>query len=85
YGGDAFSVVLPNTMIAPAVTLGKRFHSIIRDYPFLHEEVQPKGRLTASVGVAAFRGQETEELIKCSETALARALQKGGNTVEVYE
>lgn len=85
YGGDAFSLILPNTFIAPGVTLGKRFHGIIRDYPFLHEEVQPKGRITASVGVAAFRDQTPEELIKCCETALSKAVQRGGNTLEVFE
>jgi diguanylate cyclase (GGDEF)-like protein len=85
YGADAFSVLLPNTLIAQGVTLGGRFHAIIRDYPFLHEEIQPKGRLTVSVGVAAFKAQTPEELIKCSELALAKALQKGGAAVEVYE
>jgi diguanylate cyclase (GGDEF)-like protein len=85
YGADAFSVILPNTFIAPGVTLSKRFHAIIRDYPFPHEEVQPKGRITVSIGVVAFKDQTPEELIRCSEIALSKALQKGGNTMEVYE
>ncbi len=85
YGSDAFSVILPNTLLAPAVALSKRFHAIIRDYPFLHEDVQPKGIITVSIGVAAFKDQTPKELLRCSEIALSRALQKGGNTVEVYE
>ncbi|MBI5639062.1 MAG: diguanylate cyclase [Nitrospirae bacterium] len=85
YGGDAFSVILPNTPLSPGVTLGKRFNTIISDYPFLHEEVQPKGKLTVSVGIVGFNDQSPEELIKCSEIALAAAVSKGGNSVEVFE
>jgi len=85
YGSDAFSVILPNTFIKPGVTLSKRFHAIIRDYPFLHEEVQPKGKITVSVGVVAFKDQTPEELLRCSEMALSKALEKGGNSVQVYE
>ncbi len=84
YAGDAFSVILPNTLRKPAVSLGRRFHSIIRDYPFLHEEVQPKGRITASLGVASFREQSPEKFIECAEIALALAVRKGGDSVEVF-
>ncbi len=82
---DALSVVLLNTLIAPGVTLARRVHAIIRDFPFLCEEVQPGGRLAVSVGVAAFRCQCTEDLIKCSDLALSKALKKGGNAVEVID
>jgi diguanylate cyclase (GGDEF)-like protein/PAS domain S-box-containing protein len=85
YAGDAFSVILPNTVLSQGITLGRRFQSIIHDYPFLHEEVQPKGKITVSVGVVALKNQTTDELIRCSETALSKAVQKGGNSVEVFE
>ncbi len=84
YGGDAFSVILPNTLLSSGLSLSKRFNSLIYDYPFLHEEIQPKGRITASFGVAAFSGQSPEELILFAEKALSMAIQKGGNRVEVY-
>jgi diguanylate cyclase (GGDEF)-like protein/PAS domain S-box-containing protein len=85
YGGDAFGVILPNTLLGPAVSLGRRFSAIIYDYPFLHEEAQPKGRLTVSVGVASFAEQTPEELIRGAEAALASAVRKGGNTLEVFD
>ncbi len=85
YGGDAFGIILPNTILGPAVSLGRRFGTIICDYPFLHEEVQPGGRITVSVGVASFEDHTPEELIQCAEAALASAFRKGGNTVEVFE
>ena len=83
YGRDSFSAILPNTLLQPAVKLSGRFGAIIRDYPFLHEEIQPKGRITVSIGVASFEDHSPEEFIKCAEIALSTAVRKGGNTVEV--
>ena len=84
YGGDAFAVILPNTVLSAALSLGNRFNAIIRNYPFSHEETQPKGRLTVSVGLAFLDGQMPEELIMCCEKALAQAIKKGGDRVEIY-
>jgi diguanylate cyclase (GGDEF)-like protein len=84
YGGDAFAVILPNTVLSAALSLGNRFSAIIRNYPFAHEETQPKGKLTVSVGLAFLDGQMPEELILCCEKALAHAIGKGGDRVEIY-
>ncbi|HXX53781.1 MAG TPA: response regulator [Thermodesulfovibrionales bacterium] len=84
YGGDAFAVVLPNTVPSAALSLGNRFNAIIRNYPFPHKETQPKARITASVGMAFLDGQTPEELIMCCEKALAQAVKKGGDRVEMY-
>jgi diguanylate cyclase (GGDEF)-like protein len=85
YGGDAFAVVLPNTVLSAALSLGNRFNAIIRNYPFSHEETQPKGRLTVSVGLAFLDGHSPEELILSCERAMAQAIRKGGDRVEIYE
>jgi diguanylate cyclase (GGDEF)-like protein/PAS domain S-box-containing protein len=84
YGGDAFAVILPNTVLSAGLSLSNRFNAIIKNYPFLHEESQPKGKVTASVGIVYLDGQSTEELILCAEKALASAIMKGGDRVEVY-
>lgn len=84
YGGDAFAVILPNTVISAALSLGNRFSAIMRNYPFSHEESQPKGRLTVSVGLAFLDGEMPEELIMCCEKALAQAIKMGGDRVEIY-
>ena len=84
YGGDSFAVILPNTVISAGLSLSNRFNAIIRNYPFAHEEQQPKGKVTASVGIVFLDGQTTEELILCAENALADAIRKGGDRVEVY-
>ncbi len=85
YGGDSFIVILPNTVITAALSLSNRFNAIIKNYPFLHEETQPKGKLTASVGLVFLDGQTTEEFISCAEKALTVAIHKGGDRVEIYE
>ncbi len=84
YGGDAFAIILPNTVIAAALSLSNRFNAIIKNYPFLYEENQPKGKITASVGLVFLDGQSTEEFILCAEKALSTAIKKGGDRVEVY-
>jgi len=84
YGGDSFAIILPNTVISAGLSLSNRFNAIIKNYPFAHEEDQPKGKITASVGIVFLDGQSTEELILCAEKALANAIRKGGDRVEVY-
>jgi len=83
YGGDAFGFILPNTFLPSGISLCKRFLSVIHDYPFLKEETQPNGKLTASIGVLEFKAQQfPEELIQSAEKALSLAIEKGGNRVE---
>lgn len=84
YGGDSFAILLPNTVIAAALSMGNRFNAIIKNYPFIYEDSQPKGHVTASIGLTFLDGQSTEEFILCAEKALARAFSKGGDRVEVY-
>jgi len=84
YGGDSFAVILPNTVLSAALSLGNRFNAIIRNYPFPDRETMPKGRITASAGLTFLDGQNAEELILCCEKAKASAVKKGGDRVEIY-
>ena len=84
YGGDAFAIILPNTVISAALSLGNKLNAIIRNYPFIHGESQPKSRLTVSVGLAFLDGQTTEELILCCEKARTQAIKRGGDRVVIY-
>ncbi|MEW6002492.1 MAG: diguanylate cyclase [Nitrospirota bacterium] len=84
YGGDSFAIILPNTVMSAALSLSNRFKAIIKNYPFLYEKSQPRSCVTASIGLAYLDGQSPEELILCSERALANAVNKGGDRVEVY-
>jgi diguanylate cyclase (GGDEF)-like protein len=84
YGEDAFCVVLPSTTLPPALAISKRFAALIRDHPFHNEETQPLGRITVSIGVTSFEDHSPEELIRSAEDALAAAVRKGGDKVEVF-
>ncbi|MFN3395540.1 MAG: GGDEF domain-containing protein [Thermodesulfovibrionales bacterium] len=84
YGGDSFAVILPNTVLSAALSLGNRFNAIIRNYPFPSRETLPKGRITASAGLTFLDGQNAEELILCCEKAKAFAVKRGGDRVEIY-
>jgi PleD family two-component response regulator len=64
--------------------MSNRFNAIIKNYPFIYEDSQPKGQVTASIGLTFLDGQTTEAFILCAEKALARAFNKGGDRVEVY-
>ena len=82
YGSDAFALILTNTYLSSGVALCKRFLATIHDYPFLKEESQPNGRLTASAGILEFSGQSAEELLRSAENALLLAVEKGRNRAE---
>lgn len=84
YGGDSFAIILPNTVVTAALSMSNRFNAVIKNYPFIYENSQPKGHITTSIGLTFLDGQTTEEFILCAEKALARAFNKGGDRVEVY-
>ncbi len=84
YGGDSFAIILPNTVVTAALSMSNRFNAIIKNYPFIFEDSQPTGHITASIGLTFLDGQATEEFVLCAEKALAHAFQKGGDRVEVY-
>ncbi|MBI4746417.1 MAG: diguanylate cyclase [Deltaproteobacteria bacterium] len=85
YKGNAFAVILTNTPMFSGTSLARRFISLIHDYPFLHEEVQPNGKITISIGISDFKEQSHEELIKLVESAMQSAVEKGGNRVEISQ
>ncbi|MBM4054564.1 MAG: diguanylate cyclase [Planctomycetes bacterium] len=85
YGNSSFALLLTNTLMPPATRLAKRFVSVIHDYPFLHEEVQPGGKITISLGLVEFQSQTPEELIYAAESSLSAAVAKGRNRTEVYQ
>ena len=85
YGSTTFSLILTNTMMDAATMLGRRFLSMIHDYPFLHEECIPSGRITISIGTTELKGAPAEEFIQCAASALSDAKRKGGNKLEIFQ
>jgi diguanylate cyclase (GGDEF)-like protein len=77
YGGEEFLLILPETEIDAATKLAERIRKKIAN------EKLPAGKITLSLGVAAFpiHGDAPESLIAAADAALYEAKRAGGNRV----
>ncbi len=84
YGGEEFAVILPGTSRTDGLILASDLRLIVEAHPFEHEADQPGGRLTISIGVAAYPEDAPDEaaLVRAADQALYRAKQRGRNRVE---
>jgi len=82
YGGEEFSVILPQTDQKEAYLIAERLRVDIQKYPFLNEEIFPNKMLTVSLGIATFpeNGQCPADLITVSDKSLYKAKNHGKNT-----
>lgn len=81
YGGEEFAVILPATKKKGALIIAGRICQKIADYRFPNQSVMPKGRITASIGVASL-GEDSDshtKLLDCADKALYRAKANGKN------
>ncbi len=87
YGGEEFSIVLPDLPKKSLHVLAERIRSSIEEAGFYREEVQPGGRLTISLGGAVFPddAEDFKGLVKCADTALYASKQAGRNMFTLYE
>lgn len=83
YGGDEFTLILPQTGIEGAMTVAERMRRAVAEHGFPLEEA---GRITISAGVAAFPGDADDSLplIKAADVALYEAKRQGRNRVLTY-
>ena len=81
YGGDEFSVLLPQTAINEAEIIAGRVREKIEETEF------PKQMLTISVGIASYSRLicTAQKIIAAADAALYEVKRKGGNNVQVYE
>ncbi len=82
YSYGTFAVILAGTSKEPALGVTKRFVSLINDHSYLEEDVQPMGKITASMGIGEYRCQTTEEMDSIVHEAVLKAMNKGGNRIE---
>jgi len=87
YGGEEFSVIIPEVSKEEAYTMAERIRRVIQDHVFPFEEEQPGGNLTVSMGVANFPvdASDAEEVIDNADRALYRAKTQGRNRVCTYD
>ncbi len=82
YGGDEFTVILPQTGAAGAMIIAERVRANLESRAFLTGLGQ-EVRLTASFGVSTFpdHGQTREELIQRADQAMYLVKERGKNGV----
>ena len=81
YGGDEFTVILPQTDLTGARTVAERLRMAVEEHTF---PLAHRGQITVSIGLAAFPddGQTTSALIETADRALYLAKQRGRNQTE---
>ncbi len=81
YGGEEFTIILPQTEKKEAFLIAERIRTDIERYSFVNGEMLPNKKLTASMGLSSFPedGFSPSELISRSDKALYAAKQKGKN------
>lgn len=82
YGGDEFTLILPQTDRDGALTVAERMRSVVAGHTFPLTE---RGAITVSLGVAVFPDDATDPLglIQASDRALYQAKKSGRNRVTV--
>ena len=83
YGGEEFAIILPLTDETGAGTLADRIRTKVEEYEFPHQEIQPNGTLTISIGIALFPDNafDADDVIVAADRALYYAKERGRNRV----
>ncbi|MCD6271462.1 MAG: diguanylate cyclase [Deltaproteobacteria bacterium] len=81
YGGEEFTIILPETNIAKAETVGQRIRAAIKSAQFFPESGKPVS-VTISVGVTQYSPQETvSSFVQRADKAMYISKQHGKNLV----
>lgn len=86
YGGEEFVIVLPYAKQKSALKKAEIIRQKIKDFIFFNEEMQPKGNLTISSGIATFPNNalESKELLEKADLALYKSKADGRDKTTVY-
>ena len=86
YGGEEFTIILPNTEPGNAFQVCDEFRGMVAGYTFKY--VGSQFQMTLSIGIAGLSSSEAEsadELIALADRALYQAKERGRNRVVLYE
>ena len=83
YGGEEFVIILPDTELAAGVAVANNLRKIVANKDVVNRNTGERlARITMSVGVAQFSGNENvEEIIARADAALYTAKHNGRNQV----
>lgn len=86
FGGDEFSLILPDTGREGAMAVAERIRDRLRAFAFLEKEGLAL-HLTASIGIATLPDVtgSAEELLKAADTAMYRVKDSGKDGIHIAE
>jgi diguanylate cyclase (GGDEF)-like protein len=86
YGGEEFVLVLPSTPKTNAHQVATRACRMIESHAFPHEERQPGGILTVSMGIATYPAdsRSADDLVRCADSAMYCAKERGKNQIFLF-
>jgi len=84
YGGEEFTVILPDTNLEGGLLIAERLRKAIFDKNVKHEGSKVAPCVTLSLGLATYTGQfkNEDDILKAADDALYRAKENGRNRVE---
>lgn len=87
YGGEEFSILLPQTTLQEAGVIADRIRREIMDTPYPHGDTQPLGRVTVSIGLSTLSPalDSAEAIIRAADRALYHAKGHGKNRAYAYQ
>jgi diguanylate cyclase (GGDEF)-like protein len=87
YGGEEFVVILPRTRKKSGGVVAEKLRAAVASHHFHGEEAVPGGKLTISLGVAAYPedAASSQEILERADWALYRAKAGGRNRVCKWE
>src|SRR5438552_12017628 len=87
YGGEEFSILLPQTTLQEAGVIADRIRRKIIETNFPHGRSQPLGSATVSIGLSSFSAQldSAEAIVRAADRALYHAKGHGKNRAYAYQ
>lgn len=87
YGGEEFSILLPQTTLQEAGGLADRVRRKILSAAFPHGKSQPLGAVTVSIGLSTFSASldSAEAIVRAADRALYHAKSHGKNRAYAYQ
>jgi diguanylate cyclase (GGDEF)-like protein len=87
YGGEEFSILLPQTSLEEAGVIADRIRRKIMTTNFANGESQPLGCVTVSIGLSTFSPslESAEAIVRAADRALYHAKSHGKNRAYAYQ
>ncbi|MDQ0455833.1 diguanylate cyclase [Rhizobium paknamense] len=88
YGGEEIVVLLPGATLENARVVAERIRAAVQDLGVEHQDNQPWGKVTVSIGVASLSARALEvptKLVEEADKALYQAKSLGRNTIVMSE